>query len=276
MIVNHQSNKNEYAKLETQYQDLSVQLGVRDSMVNDWVNLFDQVEKDLQTIKEKENLLSSIKSEDVELAENKRESILRDIQLLNTLLADNKKKIAALNTQLKNSGMKIAVLEKKVEELSLALDQRNQHIDSLKTYLAEKDFEMAQLNTKLSDMEVTMAQKQSVINTMEYELNKGFIASGSYKELKEKGLINKEGGFLGVGRTKSLRDNVTPEGFTEVDITKTISIPVNSKKVRLITEHPSNSYSLKKDDNNLIATIEITNPVEFWRISKYAVVETIR
>jgi hypothetical protein len=55
-----------------------------------------------------------------------------------------------------------------------------------------------------------MAQKQSVINTMEYELNKGLLLR-QYKELKEKGLINNGGGFLGVGRTKSLRDNVTPE-----------------------------------------------------------------
>ncbi len=71
LAATQQKSKTEYTKLESQYQDLSVQLGTRDSMINDWVSLFDQVEKDLQTIKEKENMLSSMQSEDVELSGNK-------------------------------------------------------------------------------------------------------------------------------------------------------------------------------------------------------------
>jgi hypothetical protein len=276
LLTDQQKSKNEYSMLESQYKDLSVQIGTRDSLINDWVSLFDQVEKDLQTIKEKEKMLSSMQTGDVELVGNKRETILRDIQLLNTLLADNKKKIESLNQKLKNSGMQIAGLEKKVDELSLALETSNQHIDSLKSYLVAKDFELSQLNTKLAESETTVVQKQSVIDTQVAELHKGYLASGTYKELKEKGLIDKEGGFLGVGRTKSLRDNIAASNFSEIDITQTTTIPVNSKKIKLITEHPSNSYELVKDENELIASINITNPDDFWRISKYAVVETIK
>jgi hypothetical protein len=275
LAADQQKNKTQYTKLESQYKDLSEQVVTRDSLLNDWVSLFDQVEKDLQTIKEKEKMLSSMQSEDVELAGNKRETILRDIQLLNTLLADNKKKIASLNSKIKNSGLQIGGLEKKVNELTLSLKARTQSIDSLKTYLVNKDFELAQLNTKLVDAENTMVQKQSVIETQDAELKKGYLVSGTYKELKEKGLIDKEGGFLGVGRTKSLRDNVAAGNFSEIDITKTTSIQVNSKKVKFITEHPSSSYELVRDEEtDQIASINITNPADFWRISKYAVVET--
>jgi uncharacterized coiled-coil protein SlyX len=276
LLVYHHQKSKEYSELESQYQNLSGQLGVRDSLINDWVNLFDQVEKSLQTIKEKEKVLSKMKSEDMELAADKKETILHDIQSLNTMLAENKQKIAQLNVKLKSSGMKIAGLEKKVDELSFTLEQRNQSIDSLKSYLVEKDFELAQLNTKLTDIEADAALKQTTIDNQTAELRKGYLASGTYKELKEKGLINKEGGFLGIGRTTSLRDNVKAGNFTEVDITQTTSIPVNSKKVELITEHPSNSYEMVKGDNNLIASIKITDPDEFWRISKYAVIETVK
>ena len=276
LLVYQHDKKKEYTELESQYLDLSGQLVTRDSLINDWMSLFNEVEKDLQTIKEKENLLTTMQSEDMELANDKRETILRDIQMLNTLLAENKKKIASLNEKLRSSGMKIAGLEKKVEELSITLEQRNQSVDSLKTYLVEKDFELSQLNVRLTDMEVDLAQKQTTLEVQKTELNKGYLALGSYKELKEKGLINKEGGFLWIGRTISLNDDVVANNFTEVDITQTTSIPLNSKKVQLITEHPSNSYELVKDENELIASINIKDPDEFWRISKYAVVETVK
>jgi len=274
LVVSQQNKKKAYSELESQYRDLSGQLITRDSLLNDWVSLFNQVEKDLQAIQEKENLLTTMQSEDMELTRDNRETILRDIQMLNTLLEANKKKIAQLNNKLKTSGMKIAGLEKKVEELAFTLEERNRSIDTLKANLVEKDFALSELNTQITGMEVNLAQKQTAIETQTAELNKAYIASGSYKELKEKGLISKEGGFLWVGRTTSLNDNVVAENFTEVDITQATTISVNSKKVELITEHPGNSYEFVKDENELIASINITDPNEFWRISKYAVVET--
>jgi chromosome segregation ATPase len=163
LAVYQHDKKKEYNNLESQYHDLSGQLLTRDSLITEWISLFDQVEKDLQTIKEKENLLSSLQSEDMELTQNKREAVLRDIQMLNTLLEENKKKIARLNSDLKSSGIKIAGLEQKINDLSLALEERNQSVDSLKGYLVEKDFELSQLNTHLTNMEVNLAEKQTTI-----------------------------------------------------------------------------------------------------------------
>jgi hypothetical protein len=51
------------------------------------------------------------------------------------------------------------------------------------------------------------------------------------------------------------------------------SIPINSKSAKLISEHPANSYQFIRDKDKKIASIEITDPVQFWKISKYAVVE---
>ena len=35
-------------------------------------------------------------------------------------------------------------------------------------------------------------------------MNKAFYACGTYKQLKAKGLLTKKGGFIGLGKTKSL------------------------------------------------------------------------
>jgi len=178
-----------------------------------------------------------------------------------------------LTAQLKNSGGAIKGLQIKVAELEASMKQREAEISDLKVALVQKDFEIGQLNTKMSDQQVAIAQKDQEISNQTYELNKGFMIAGTYKDLKAKGLLYKEGGFLGLGKKKSLNQDFSDSTFTQVNITELKSIPVNSKDARLITEHPRSSYQLMRDKNNKIASIEIKDPEQFWKISKYAVVE---
>ena len=153
------------------------------------------------------------------------------------------------------------------------MKQRETEISDLKVALVEKDFEIGQLNTKMSDQQVAIAQKDQEISNQTYELTKGFMIAGTYKDLKAKGLVYKEGGFLGLGKKKSLIQDFSDSTFTQVNITELKTIPVNSKDARLITEHPRSSYQLLRDKDNRIASIEIKDPEQFWKISKYAVVE---
>ena len=108
-------------------------------------------------------------------------------------------------------------------------------------------------------------------------LNQAFLVSGTYKDLRDKGILYKEGGFLGIGRLESIKDDFDESIFTEVNISELKSIPVNnSRKVKLVTEHPAGSYELVKEDENTISSIAILDPGEFWKISRYAVVELVK
>ena len=66
---------------------------------------------------------------------------------------------------------------------------------------------------------------------------------------------------------------VSDEYFEKIDITTTKTITVNAKKAELITEHPEGSYEWVQE-NDLIAYMVINDPREFWKMSKYAVLET--
>src|ERR1035437_10308218 len=133
--------------------------------------------------------------------------------------------------------------------------------------------EIEQLNTEKSDLQSTVVQKDEKINTQTFEINKAFFACGTFKQLKAKGLLTKEGGFIGLGKTKTLAGSFPDSSFKQIDITVMKSIPVNSKSAKLISEHPANSYQFIRDKDKKIESIEITDPVQFWKISKYAVVE---
>jgi ACT domain-containing protein len=263
---------NQLAMMESQRNSFTEQLTERDSLINEWVITFDEIEKDLNVIKEKENIIS-MESADREFSKDRKDQILKDIEYINTLLDQNKKKIASLNAQLKNSGGTIKSLQNKVAELEASMLQRENDIAELKTALVEKDFEIEQLNTRMADLQITIAENDEKLNNQTDEMNKAFLASGTYKALKAKGLVSKEGGFLGIGKKEALMEDFSDSLFAQIDITDTRTIPVNSKVVKLVTEHPTSSYELIRDDDNKIAYIEITDPEQFWKISKYAVVE---
>jgi predicted nucleic acid-binding Zn-ribbon protein len=268
-------HKNQVALMENQRISFTKQLTVRDSTLNDWLTSFDEIEKNLQMIKEKEKVIT-VNSSGTEVSKDKRNLIMEDIKNINALLDENKKKIAQLNVQLKKSGNTITGLQTRIASLEESMKTYESEIAELKTNLVNKDFEIGQLNGRVVALNDTLTIKEEKISTQISKLHQAFLISGSYKDLKEKGLLTKEGGFIGIGRKESLLENFSDSLFQKIDITKTMSIPVNSKNAKLVTEHPSGSYEMVKENDKLISYIAIKNPEEFWKISKYAVVEIIK
>jgi predicted nucleic acid-binding Zn-ribbon protein len=270
-LYNHE-HKKLINLMETQKTSLTDKVNARDSVINEWITTFDDIEKNIAMIKEKEKLIT-VNSSNAEISREKRLQVLEDIKTINTLLEQNKKKIAFLNAQLKKSGGTIKVLQIKISELEASMKQNENEISELKTSLVEKKFEVEQLNTQVAVMQDTIAKKDEKISTQAYEMNKAFYTCGTYKELKAKGLLTKEGGFIGLGKTESLTGNFTDNSFVQIDLTVTKSISVNSKSAKLISEHPAGSYEFIRDKDKRIISIEIKDPALFWKISKYAVVE---
>jgi hypothetical protein len=269
----HKKEKEEQMTLmENQQKAFTNQLTSRDSVINEYMSTVGEIEQNLSLVKQKENIIT-IQSSGGEISKNKKDQIMKDIEYINALLDQNRNKIAALNAQLKKSGGVIKGLQERITVLEASIKQSETEIADLKAVLIEKDFQIGQLNTRVSDQEVVIAQKEEKINNQIAEINKAFYTIGDYKELKAKGLVTKEGGFIGIGRKASVTGTLSESLFTRIDITQFNSIPVNSKSAKLITDHPANSYEFVKDKDKKIVSLDIKNPAEFWRLSKYAVVE---
>jgi hypothetical protein len=258
--------------MELQKNSLTEKLTARDSSIGEWVTTFGEIQKNLELIKEKEHVIST-KSTGGELSSDKKQQILEDIKYINNLLDQNKKKIATLNSQLSKSGGTIKGLQSTIDGLQASVKQSESDIAELKATLVTKKFEIEQLNTEKTGLQDTVAQKTEKINAQTFEMNKAFYAFGTFKELKAKGLLTKEGGFIGLGKKKTLMASFPDSSFKQIDITVLKSIQINSKSAKLISEHPANSYKFILDKNKKIESLEITDPVQFWKISKYAVLE---
>jgi DNA repair exonuclease SbcCD ATPase subunit len=242
--------------------------------MNEMMATFNQIEKDLAFIKEKRNIIST-QSDDPEISKSRKDQIIQDVQSLAKMIEENRQKLASLNKRLKDSGFKITSLEKQVEDLNNSLSARDVELASLKDELEKKNYEISNLSGQVATLENTRQQNEQVITQQTSEINdfnKAYYTLGTAKELKEKGLITKEGGFLGLGKTKIINTGVGNENFAEIDIRNTKSIPVNSKEVKLITEHPAGSYEFVNEGEK-VAALNINNPEEFYKFSKYIVLE---
>ena len=60
--------------------------------------------------------------------------------------------------------------------------------------------------------------------------------------------------------------------FTKEDLRTFKQVSLESKKAKLLTTHPEGSYTFEKNDKDLL-TLVITNPTEFWSLSKYLVIK---
>ncbi|WP_319592020.1 hypothetical protein [uncultured Draconibacterium sp.] len=276
-ISTYTQKKTEIMDLQSQNANINQDLQERDSMVNELVGAFDEIEQNLKYIKEKREMLSLESQKEGNY--DKKKAIVEDIALMNEMLEKSSEHIEDLEKKLKNSGFQISSFKKKIDALNQNIEDQNTQIVALQQQIEERDVMLADMSHKIDTMQVEIAetkdslmQKQLVIDEKTYELNKGFIAYGTYKELEENGVLTKDGGFLGLGKQVKLKSNLDQDYFTELNIRDTKSIPLFSNKATVVSEHPDSSYSFVEQDG-VIAYLNIDNPDEFWKISKYAVIE---
>jgi chromosome segregation ATPase len=155
----------------------------------------------LDVIKSKQNLISSV-GKNPENIRNSKDQIISDIQSINELMDQNKNKLAALKEKLKQSDKKLKQSDEKIAELEKFITNLNDQlaaqvveIDQLKMDLEKMNMQMVDLNKKYQSTVAESNQKTSLLNTAWY-------AIGTTKELMEKGVITKEGGIIGIGKSK--------------------------------------------------------------------------
>ena len=253
------------AQLEEERRQDSTDIGNKEDMIVEFINSMNEIEDNLATIKERENIVTMRFDENNgEVTNLMKDQIVDDINLINNLLQENKVKMSALNSRLNKSNLKIAELDKMIESLAIRLQQKDAEIADLQTQLAEANQQLEVLFTEYND-------RLEEIGDQEDKLNTAYYCYGSEKELKEQGVITKKGGFIGIGKTAKLSDNFNKEYFTKVDVSLTNEIELMSKKAKIITNHPTDSYTVEGKEGTA-DKIVIKDTEAFWSSSKYLVI----
>lgn len=261
------NGKNDSAAQNTAQADsLNGIIAQKDSEINDLMGTLNEIEEGFQQISEAEHRVSLAKDGE---GVNKKQKLKEDIQFIADRMKQNRELIAKLQKQLANGTLKGAQLQKTIEGLQKQLGEKDAQLQTLREELDKKDIHIAaldetvnNLNTKTNRLTAESNQKTETINAQDKQIHTAWYVFGTKKELKEQSIIQ-DG--------KVMTGNFNKNYFTKVDIRNLSEIKLYSKSAKLLTTHPSSSYSLVRDANKQY-TLRITNSQLFWSTSKYLVV----
>lgn len=276
LLVSCGQNSAEYKKLKAENDSLKIENTKASSEMNEILTTLNDVEADIQSIRDAENYLNLQQQSGGEFSKSNREQIKENMQLISETLKKNKETISQLEDKLKKSGIQSAALKKTINRLSSELDQKATMIVALQEDLAKKnvriqelDEMVSSLNEDVESLATTAAAQSDKLNKQDKAINTAYYCFGTAKELKDQKILSGGGLF---SKSKVLQSGFNKDYFISVDIREVKEIPLFAGKAKLKSNHPEGSYEFVKDeDDNL--TLNITDPKTFWSLGKYLVIE---
>ena len=251
----------------TQNDSLQNIISQKDSEINDMMGIMNEIQEGFQKINEAENRVSIVKDGE---GANKAQQIRENIQFIAKTMKKNRELIAKLQDQLGKSSLKGTQLKATIDNLLKQLDEKDQQLQQMRAELDAKDIHISELdetinnlNTNVSNLTTESTQKSQTISAQDKQLHTAWYVFGTKKELKDQRIIQ-DG--------KVLQANFNKSYFTKIDIRNTKEVKLYSKSARLLTMHPSSSYTLTRDASKQYV-LNITNPDLFWSTSKYLVIQ---
>lgn len=276
MLASCGQNSGDYKKLKAENDSLRLENSKGNAEMNEIISTLNDVETDIQSIRDAENYLNIQQQTGGELEKSHREQIKDNMQLISETLKKNRQQISELQDKLKKSGIQSSALKKTIDRLSSELDQKATMIVALQEDLAKKNIRIqelddvvASLSEDVESLATTTAVQSEKLNQQDKALNTAYYCFGTAKELKDQKILTGGGLFA---KSKALQSGFNKDYFISVDIREVKEIPLFASKAKLKSNHPEGSYELVKDeDGNL--TLKILDTKAFWSLGKYLVIE---
>lgn len=260
-------SKGETNQDEEQVDSLQRIISQKDGEINDMMETFNQIQTGLREISEAENRVIVAKSGE---GANSRQQMLEDVRFISSTMQQNRALLEKLRQQLRESSIKGDQLRRTIEGLVAQINDKEQQLQQLRAELDAKNIHIADLdktitglNENVSTLKEESSKKTETINDQDAQLNTAWFVFGTKKELKEQCILD---------GSKVLQANFNKSYFTKIDIRVQKEIKLYSKSAKILTMHPSSSYTLQQDANKQYV-LRISNPQLFWSTSKYLVIQ---
>lgn len=252
---------------------LKVALAQADTM---YALLYD-VTTGLEQISQLEHLLNSpINSENPDA----RADIKRQMEAIQRGLIERRHRIDELEKQLRGSKGENSKLRARITDLRKQIDAQAQTVRDLGDRLAAANIKIeilqdsiqeitASNDTLLAELDMRQDSIAQELQQAYVDLNTVYYVIGNKNELKDHGF--KKGG--NIFKKSKLGNEFDLTYMTKADRRTLTRIPLDSKKVEVMTDQPESSYALEKDENGLI-TLVILDPEKFWAQHDFLVIET--
>ena len=260
----------------------------RDNEINDMMGTLNDIQQGFAEINAAEQRVTIAKAGE---GADKTAQIKENIQFIAQRMQENRELIKKLQQQLRETGFKGDQMRKTIENLMAQLSQKDVELKKLRSELEAKNIHIAELDETITGLNSDVAnlnqsvnalttektnlttekenlqnensEKAQTISNQDKQLNTAWYVFGTKRELKQQRILA-DGKVLQGGFNKNY--------FTKIDIRVNKEIRLYSTSAKILTSHPSSSYSLTKDTNGQFV-LRINDPQNFWSTSKYLVVQ---
>ena len=210
--------------------------------------------------------------------EERRTKIISSIANMRDQIEADKKKIATLEKQLATSKSQLKGVQEIVNKLKTSISEKEQIMDELQQRLGilneTLETERRTSAEEIQKREMTITEKEQQITQQSIEANTIYYVYGTRKELMSKGIMDRKGGLLGIGKVSTVKQNIPVEQFTTMNLLENqqITFPATKKGYSILTNHPATSYKVEKQgDQNVLTILDATS----FRKQKFVVIELL-
>lgn len=239
----------------------------KDNEINDMLSTLNEIQDGFRQISAAENRVTLAKDGETT---NKASQIRNDMAFIAQTMKHNRELIAKLQKQAREGSVAAEQLKTTIENLTAELEDKTQQLQVLRAELEQKDMHIAELDQAVTTLNEDVAQlkteteeKTTTISNQDRQIHTAWYVFGTKDELKKNHVL--ESG-------KVLQANFNKNYFTKIDIRVDKEIKLYSKSAKILTSHPSSSYTLQPDASKQYI-LRITNPEVFWSTSKYLVIQ---
>lgn len=210
--------------------------------------------------------------------EDRQKRVIRSIANMREQLETDKKKIANLEAQLAGSRTQLKSVQKIVDRLKASLGEKETIMAELQDRLGimsetiEEERRIAE--REIATREQTIQEKEDALDEAAWDANTIYYTVGKRSDLMKRGVIDRKGGILGIGRVTLVAKALETEDFTELNLLDTTEIRFKATKkgYSVLSNHVATTYSVEKDDKEYVLTI---TDLENFRKQKFLVIELL-
>lgn len=280
-LVSCVESSQKYKDLQSRLDSLSLVKDSTSAQLEDVFATLNEVENGLRSIREAENIIALQSQNNGELTVTTREQMKQDVTAIGEAIAAYKAQVAKLRN---DNRIQSAQFRKRLDAMTAELEQKSVLIADLQKQLEEKDTQLRIKSQQIATLDQTvsnlrgdvasLAQEKELhketIATQDQLINTAFYIAGSKDELINAKVLSKGGLF----RSARISYEAEQSAFVKIDIRKVNEINLNAAKAKILSIHPTGTYTMETDANGM-QVLKISSPQSFWEQTKYLVIQVM-
>lgn len=254
--------------MEVSKQELATAIEERDRLME----LVRLISEDMEKIR---RLEAGIPSETGSIDSIQAGRVIADINVVKRTLRQRRLQLNELEETLQQSVMYNDELQGAINALRRQLERQSGEINSLRSQLLAANRHIGSLIDTVDSLSNTVTtvtneldEAERTAAVLETELNTCYYIVADKSRLKDYKIL--ETGFL--RRARLMEGDYDIDMFTMADKRMLDTLSLGSRKARVLTKHPVDSYGIIDADG--MKSLVIVNPERFWSLTDYLVIQS--